>query len=139
MQVFIVAPNIPFARRLAVNDQPPRIKPCPPAFKGSQLTVFTSRSQKVKHHSIIDWLLAQAKDAGIEGATVVSCSEGVGGDGHYHAARFFELADEPVAVTVAADDREIDALLSVLDKAGVKLFYTRTPVEYGTIGVVESN
>lgn len=104
------------------------------AFRGSQLTVYASRSQKVRHHAIVDWILDEVKGAGIKGATVVSCSEGIGSDGHYHAAHFFELADEPVAIAVVAGDEQIDALLSTLNAARTKLFYTRFPVEYGTLG-----
>ncbi|MDN7445173.1 hypothetical protein QZM64_39070, partial [Burkholderia cepacia] len=36
--------------------------------------------------------------------------------------------------TVAAEDDKIDALLGSLRKSGVRLFYTRCPVEYGVLG-----
>jgi hypothetical protein len=59
-------------------------------------------------------------------------------DGKYHAARFFELVDQPVVVTVASDDTRIDTLLGQLRCGGVRLFYTRCPVEYELLGVADA-
>ena len=50
------------------------------------------------------------------------------------AARFFELADQPVGVTVVADDALIDRLFARLRESGECLFYTRVPIEYGELG-----
>lgn len=84
--------------------------------------------------TVVDWLLDEAKRTGIVGATVIEVAEGVDAKGKYHAARFFELADQPVAVTLIADDASIDALLARLRDGGVRLFYTRAPIEYDTLG-----
>jgi len=84
--------------------------------------------------TVVDWLLDEAKRAGIVGATVIEIAEGVDAKGKYHAARFFELADQPVAVTLIADDASIDALLARLRDGGIRLFYTRAPIEYDTLG-----
>lgn len=103
--------------------------------KGSQLTVYAAnQSHRVRHMSLVDWILDEVKRAGIRGATVTDVAEGVDAKGRYHAARFFELADQPVAVTVIAGDAEIDALLAVMRESGMRLFYTRAPIEYDTLG-----
>ncbi|WP_322054948.1 DUF190 domain-containing protein [Paraburkholderia bannensis] len=103
--------------------------------KGSQLTLYAAnQSHRVKHMGIVEWLLDEAKRAGIVGATVVEISEGVDAKGKYHAARFFEIVDQPVAVTLIADDPKIDALLEKLHEGGMRLFYTRAPIEYDTLG-----
>lgn len=103
--------------------------------KGSQLTVYAAnQTHRVGHVTVVDWLLDEAKRAGIRGATVTEVAEGVDARGKYHAARFFELTDQPVAVTVIAGDDEIDALLGALRESGVRLFYTRAPIEYGLVG-----
>ncbi|WP_321858784.1 DUF190 domain-containing protein [Paraburkholderia tropica] len=103
--------------------------------KGSQFTVYAAnQSHRVKHMTVVEWLLDEAKQAGIVGATVVEIAEGVDTKGKFHAARFFELADQPVAVTLIADDAKIDALLARLHDAGIRLFYTRAPIEYDTLG-----
>jgi PII-like signaling protein len=101
---------------------------------GSQLTVYASRSLKHGHKSAVDWILDTARAAGVQGATVMEGSEGVDAHGRLHAARFFELADEPAMVVLVAENAVIDALLATLGKGGVPLFYTRTPLEFGHIG-----
>lgn len=103
--------------------------------KGSQLTVYAAnQSHRTLHKTVVEWLLEEIEKVGIHGATVTEVTEGIDAQGKYHAARFFELVDQPVAVTVAGEDDKIDSLLGNLRRAGVRLFYTRCPVEYGTLG-----
>lgn len=105
--------------------------------KGSQLTLYAAnQSHRVKHMTVVEWLLDEAKQTGIVGATVVEVAEGVDAKGKYHAARFFELADQPVAVTLIAGDEKIDAMLARLQDSGIRLFYTRAPIEFDTLGTV---
>jgi PII-like signaling protein len=107
--------------------------------KGSQLTVFAdNQSRRKGHMTVARWILDQTTRAGIIGATVIDVSESVDVRGKYHAAGFFELIDQPVVVTVASDDGRIDALLDRLREGGVRLFYTRCPVEYEVLGVSEA-
>jgi PII-like signaling protein len=103
--------------------------------KGSQLTVYAATQGHRKHLlTVVDWILEEVKTAGIVGATVVEVTETIDMHGKYHAARFFELADQPVAVTVVAEDVRIDALLDRLRQGGVSLFYTRGLIEYEVLG-----
>lgn len=103
--------------------------------KGSQLTLFAdNQSHRKGRRTIVEWILDETKRAGIEGATVVEVSESIDIRGKYHAARFFELVDQSVVVTVASEDKRIDTLLDALRQAGVRLFYTRSPVEYEVLG-----
>ncbi|PYE14917.1 DUF190 domain-containing protein [Paraburkholderia silvatlantica] len=103
--------------------------------QGSQLTVFAAnQGHRVRHLPVVDWILEEAKRAGIQGATVVEIAEGVDAKGKYHAARFFELAEQSVSVTFIAEDARIDDLLEKLNVGVVRLFYTRTRIEYATLG-----
>ena len=102
--------------------------------KGSQLTIYANQAHRVGHATVVDWLLDQAKQSDIQGATVIDVSAGIDVHGKYHAARFFELADQPVGVMVAADDAHIDTLFARLRDSGERLFYTRFPIEYGELG-----
>jgi PII-like signaling protein len=103
--------------------------------RGSQLTVYVaSQSQRVQHRPVVEWILDEATHAGIRGATVVDVAESIDVKGHYHAARFFELAEQSVAVTVIAGDEPIDRLLAALNAGGVRLFYTRARIDYDTPG-----
>jgi PII-like signaling protein len=93
-----------------------------------------NRSHRKNHMPVADWILHETKKAGIEGATVIEVSESIDAHGKYHAARFFELVDQSVVVTVAADDVRVDRLLDSLRHGGVRLFYTRCPIEYEVLG-----
>ena len=102
---------------------------------GSQLTIYAAnQSHRVRHLSVVDWILEEARNADIHGATVVEVAEGVDHKGKYHAARFFELAEQSVAVTLIAGDSQIDGLLEKLNGGGVPLFYTRARIEYAALG-----
>ena len=108
--------------------------------RGSQLTVYiANQNHRVGHLPVVEWILDEAKRVGIQGATVVEIAEGVDANGKYHAARFFELAEQSVAVTVVAGDGLIDQLLTQLHEGSIRLFYTRTVIEYDTLGVDESD
>ncbi|CAG9232114.1 conserved hypothetical protein [Paraburkholderia tropica] len=103
--------------------------------QGSQLTIYiANQNHRVHHRPIADWILDEAHQAGIAGATVVAVAEGVDTQGRYHAARFFELAEQSVAITVIAEDARIDALLERLAGGGARLFYTRAPIEFASLG-----
>ncbi|SDC93919.1 DUF190 domain-containing protein [Paraburkholderia lycopersici] len=103
--------------------------------RGSQLTIYAAnQSHRVRHLSVVEWILEEARHAGIQGATVIEIAEGVDAKGKYHAARFFELAEQSVAVTLIAEDARIDELLEKLNAGGARLFYTRARIEYDTLG-----
>ena len=79
--------------------------------KGYQLTFYTEKNRRHGHQSVVECLLSIAKLVGIHGATVLAASEGVGHAGARHAARFFELADQPQLVIFAVTEGEADGLL----------------------------
>src|SRR6516225_8078340 len=101
---------------------------------GSQLTVYTSRKDKKGHKSAVSWIIDAARAQGVFGVTVLEGYEGLDAHGKLHAAHFFDLADEPAVVLIVADDPSIDALLATLAQGGVDLFYTRSAIEYGSLG-----
>ncbi|MGA7778253.1 MAG: DUF190 domain-containing protein [Paraburkholderia sp.] len=108
--------------------------------KGSQLTLYAAnQSHRKLHKTVVDWVLDEVAKVGIHGATVTEVREGIDAHGRYHAARFFELADQPVAVMVAAPDAQVDALLESLRTARVRLFYTRCRVEFELLGEPEES
>ncbi len=106
-----------------------------PVTKGSQLTLYAAtQSHRKLHKTVVEWVLEEIAKVGIHGATVTEVSEGIDAHGKYHAARFFELVDQPVAVMVAGPDAQIDTLLANLNAGGVRLFFTRCPVEFEVLG-----
>jgi PII-like signaling protein len=101
---------------------------------GFLLTFYTEQNKRHGHKTICEWLLHEAKELGIHGATVISGSEGVGHAGAHHAAHMLKLTDQPVQIIIAATDDEAQRLLDVVKAAHVHVFYTRAPVEYGLLG-----
>lgn len=70
----------------------------------------------------------------MRGATLVPAEEGFGHNGRLHAARFFELAEQPMEVAMALSEEESQRLFERLQAEDVHLFYVKAPVEFGTLG-----
>jgi len=103
--------------------------------KGYQLTFFTQQNHTHKHHPLHQWLLDLVKSMEIRGATVFIAQEGMDAHHRLHSARFFELADQPVEVTMAVSEPECDAIMKRLHaEPDLHIFYAKTPIEFGTIG-----
>ncbi|WP_321817289.1 MULTISPECIES: DUF190 domain-containing protein [unclassified Paraburkholderia] len=102
--------------------------------QGYQLTFFTEQKRKHGHQPICDWLLRVAEQHGASGGTLVTGAEGFDHAGRFHSAGFFELADQPVAVTVSVDEQAYQRLMSALAEEDVDLTYVKVPVEFGRVG-----
>lgn len=102
---------------------------------GVYLTFFVT--ERGKHHGELtyDWLLAKARELGLHGGTALRATAGFGRHGRMHEETFFELAPElPVEVSFAVSEEEAQKLLDAVRAEGLKLFYTRSPVEFGITG-----
>jgi len=102
--------------------------------QGYQITFFTQQDRRQEGRPLADWLVETARSLGVRGATVLLAAEGFGHHRRIHSARFFELADQPVEVTMVASVEETERLFAHLRAHRVHLFYARTPVEFGTVG-----
>jgi PII-like signaling protein len=102
--------------------------------KGYQLTFFTQQDRK--HHTLplAHWLLEEARNIGISGATLITAAEGFGHDRKIHSTHFFELADQPIEVTMAVSEADADILFARLKEEGINVFYVKTPIEFGMTG-----
>lgn len=105
---------------------------------GYQITFFTQQDHRHNGKPLADWLVRLAQELGLPGATLIAAGEGFGHHGRLHSARFFELADRPQEVTMAASAEETDRLFERLKAEGVHLFYVKTAVEFGSIGDAEN-
>jgi PII-like signaling protein len=109
---------------------------CPEAaMQGYQISFFTQQDRYHQHQPLAEWLLLTARELGVRGATIVSGSEGYGAHRRIHSAHFFELADQPLEVTMVVSEGEATRLFALLEKDGVHLFYVKIPVEFGVLGV----
>jgi PII-like signaling protein len=99
---------------------------------GYQLTFFTQQDHRHHGKSLAHWLVEQAREMGIGGATLVAASEGFGHRRRIHSVHFIELADQPLEVVMAVTAEEADRFFAKLKEEKIKLFYSKVPVEFGT-------
>jgi uncharacterized protein len=101
---------------------------------GFQLTFYTQQDRKHHHMPLGEWLMQAAMQLGISGATLAVAAEGFGRDRKLHSAHFFDLTDQPVEVTMAVSEQQAEHMFAYLEQAGVKVFYVKTPIEFGMTG-----
>lgn len=101
---------------------------------GYQLTFFTQQDRKHHHTSLAQWLIEEARSLGISGATLIPAAEGFGHGGKIRSAHFFELADQPIEVTMAVSEAEAERLFGRLKEEGINIFYVKSPIEFGMSG-----
>lgn len=106
--------------------------------KGYQVTFCTGEGRHHGRKRMAHWLMETTKSLGITGATMTVGVEGVGRDGKLHSAHFFELADQPVEVMVAVTEDQCVQLFAMLEREQANVFYVKTPVEFGVVGVPKS-
>lgn len=105
---------------------------------GYQLTFYTGQNSRHGHHTVCEWLLHEARQLGIRGATVIDCAEGTGHAGTHHAAHLLWAADQPVQVILAVTGDEAERMLEAVKAEHVHVFYTRSPIEFGLLGESEA-
>lgn len=102
--------------------------------QGSFLRFYVSELQRRHGVMLWEWLLAQGNRLGIRGG---SAFRAIGGFGRRHAVhedRFFELAGSgDLEVEFVVTEEEAQALLDLLRREKVRIFYTRIPAQFGVI------
>jgi len=99
--------------------------------QGFQLTFFTEQNRKHDGRTLGEWLIQEAQRLGVGGATMIAASEGFGAHRTLHSAHFFELADQPVEITMALSETDTERLFARLREEKLKLFYIKAPIEFG--------
>jgi PII-like signaling protein len=87
-----------------------------------------------RHHGKLayEWLLEDARRAGVHGGSAFRAAAGFGRQGKLHEDHFFELAGEvPVEVGFVLSEAEAAAMLERVSSEGMSLYYVKIPVEYG--------
>lgn len=101
---------------------------------GYQVTFFTQQNRTHAGIPVVEWLLQEARRQNLEGATVLAAEEGMGRDRKIHSAHFFELADQPVEITLVLSEAHLQTLFACLQQEKLSLFYVKIPIEYGFSG-----
>lgn len=99
---------------------------------GYELTFFTLQDRDHQGKPLANWLVEEARAMGIGGATLVAANEGFGRHKRIHAMRLFNLSEQPHEVIMAVTEDEANRFFERLGEEGIKVFYCKTPVEFGT-------
>ncbi len=102
--------------------------------QGFQLTFFTQQDRRHGGLPLGEWLIQEARKLGVAGATLIAATEGFGHDRKLHSAHFFELADQPIEITLAIGETDAQRLFEKLREEKIHIFYVKTPIEFGMTG-----
>ncbi len=102
---------------------------------GYQITFFSHQDRRHKGKQIGEWLMQLVREMGLRGASLHTGGESFARGGRLHSAHFFELSDQPVEVQIAVTTEEAAKLFDKLKAENVHLFYVKTPIEFGVLGV----
>jgi PII-like signaling protein len=101
---------------------------------GSILRFYVREGQHVHHRPVWEWLLESANELGIRGGSAFRAVAGFGRHHKLHEAHFFELAGTlAIEVEFIVTDEECVHLLERVQREHVRLFYARTPAQFGII------
>ncbi|HEY6456654.1 MAG TPA: DUF190 domain-containing protein [Steroidobacteraceae bacterium] len=102
--------------------------------QGYQLSFITELNRRIEGKPPIEWFMQEAKLLGILGVTTFAGVESFGSHGRRHSARFFELADQPIEIMMAVSPQQSTGLFNKINATQTRLFYIKTPIEYGELG-----
>ncbi|HEY6482061.1 MAG TPA: DUF190 domain-containing protein [Steroidobacteraceae bacterium] len=101
---------------------------------GSLLRFYVHEGHRHHHHLVWEWLLEKANKLGIRGGSAFKAMAGFGRHHMLHEAKFFELAGTlTVEVEFIVTQDEADALLELLHREKIRIFYSSVPAHFGVI------
>ncbi len=99
---------------------------------GCFLKFYVAENRRHHRKLVYEWLLEEAKKAGLHGGSAFRAIAGFGRHGRLHEEHFFELAgDLPVEVGFVVTEQEAERFLAHLAQEKLNLFYIRVPIEAG--------
>ena len=85
---------------------------------GKLLRIFIGESDRHEGLPLYEWIVRQARENGLAGATVLRGLEGYGASSRLHKAKILRLAsDLPLVVEIVDTDEKIQAFLPLIDDA----------------------
>jgi PII-like signaling protein len=83
---------------------------------GRLLRIFIGESDKHAGIPLYDWIVKQAREHQLAGATVIRGLEGFGAHGHLHTVKFLRQAtDLPIIVEIVDSREKIESFLPVIE------------------------
>jgi len=102
---------------------------------GVCLRFYVHEGERHGSELLFEWLLHQAKRAGIPGGSAFRAAAGYGRHGVLHEQKFFELAGNlPVEVEFLTSRENAERLLTQVSAEALKLVYSVTEIEIGVTG-----
>ena len=85
---------------------------------GCVLKVYVGERDKHRHLPLYEWIIQQAREHGLAGATAFRGIEGFGAHSHLHTSKILRLADDlPILIEIVDSKEKIESFLPVLDEA----------------------
>jgi PII-like signaling protein len=85
---------------------------------GRLLRIFIGESDKHAGIPLYDWIVKQAHEHRLAGATVIRGLEGFGAHGHLHTAKILRQAtDLPIVIEIVDSREKVEAFLPIIDGA----------------------
>jgi len=85
---------------------------------GYLLRIFVGESDKHEGKPLYEWLVLQAREAGLAGATVLRGIEGFGAHSRLHTAKILRLSEDlPIVIEIVDTAEKIETFLPVVDGA----------------------
>ncbi len=86
--------------------------------EGKKLRIFISETDKYQGRVLYEWIVLQAKEHNLAGATVTRAIEGLGATKHVHTAKILHLSmDMPLVIEIIDTAEKIDGFLPLIDDA----------------------
>ena len=86
--------------------------------EGHLLRIFIGENDWHESLPLYEWIVRQARDAGLAGATVLRGLEGFGAHSRLHTAKILRLtSDLPIVVEIVDTREKIEAFLPTIDGA----------------------
>jgi len=84
--------------------------------EGHLLRIFIGESDKHDGVPLYEWIVRQARERGLAGATVVRAIEGFGAHSRVHTAKILRLSlDLPIIIEIVDRKEKIEAFLPIID------------------------
>lgn len=85
---------------------------------GHLLRIFIGEADRKDGMPLHEWIVRQAREHGLAGATVLRGLAGFGAKSHYHTAKILRLsADLPIVIEIIDTIEKIEAFLPLVDEA----------------------
>lgn len=86
--------------------------------QGQLLRIFVCESDKHQGKPLYEWIIHQARDAQMAGATALKGVEGFGAHHKIHSSKLLDLsADLPLVIEIIDEAQKIEKFISIIEPA----------------------